>query len=243
MATAGSAVSTSEDKWEEFGKTAKIVKEELSNNVESLTKAMEEVREICNKFYKAFCNKIPSKPEEIKQLQDNLEEKVVKLKEELNKAESEEVTIVFVGRTSSGKSSVINAILRNSRLPTGLLQTTMCRIQVRPTTDEKWSVIKIGCETPLSDQISKTEVKALLSKLTGNSRAEREKFDINSHSVIQVNWPRNLCSLPENIVLIDTPGSNENKDCDQVTLDSCKEADIIVAVMDFRSPSIQDVSE
>lgn len=243
MATAGSAVSTSEDNWEEFGKTAKMVKEELSNNVESLMKAMEEVREICNKFYKAFCNKIPSKPEEIKQLQDNLEEKVVKLKEELNKAESEELTIVFVGRTSSGKSSVINAILRDCRLPTGPLQTTMCRIQVRPTTDEEWSVIKIGCETPLSDQMSKKKVKALLSKLTGNTRAEWKKFDINSHSVIQVNWPRNLCSLPENIVLIDTPGSNENTVCDQVTLDSCKEADIIVAVMDFRSPSVQDVSE
>ena len=241
MATAASAVSTSKKKWDGFKETAKKINE-LRDNIESLTKVMEEVKKVCDQFYKEYKNKIPSQPEEIKRSHDNLEKIVDELKGELEKAVSEDVTIVFVGRTSSGKSSLINALLQDSRLPVDKIQTTMCKIQVRPTADEEWSIVKVGCQEPLTDHKSAEAVKGLLSKMSGKSEtAEREKLRIDSRSVIQVNWPRQLCNLPENIILIDTPGFKENYDGDIVVFDSCKEAEILVAVMDFMSPSMKDV--
>lgn len=234
MATAESAVSRRHG----FEERAKKIKDKWRHNINSLTKVMEEVLELYYGFYEEYYNKIPSVPKEIKQLHDNLMQTEVELKEELKKAVHEDVAIVFVGCTSSGKSSVINALLRDSHLPVDKIQTTMCRIQVRLTADEEWSVVRIGCEEPLPD-MNQEALKALLSKMSGES--ERERLGIDSRSVIQVNWPRRLCSLPENIILIDTPGFKEDDDGDEVVFDSCKEAEILVAVMDCMSPSIRNV--
>ena len=41
--------------------------------------------------------------------------------------------------------------------------------------------------------------------------------------------------------MIDTPGFKEDDDGDEVVFDSCKEAEILVAVMDCMSPSIKNV--
>lgn len=234
MATAESAVSRRHG----FEERAKKIKDKWRHNINSLTKVMEEVLEVYYGFYEEYYNKIPSVPKEIKQLHDNLMQTEVELKEELKKAVHEDVAIVFVGCTSSGKSSVINALLRDSHLPVDKIQTTMCRIQVRLTADEEWSVVRIGCEEPLPD-MNQEALKALLSKMSGES--ERERLGIDSRSVIQVNWPRRLCSLPENIILIDTPSFKEDDDGDEVVFDSCKEAEILVAVMDCMSPSIRNV--
>ena len=238
MAAEKSAVSESENEWDDFKETAEKI-EDLRANIQSLTEAIEEVRGVCNEFSKEYLDKIPREPEEIQMLRDKLKEMVVELKDELKKAVSEDIAIVFVGRTSSGKSSLINALLRESRLPVKKAQTTMCKIQVRPTAETEWSVEMLGCEKPVFSKMSKEDVKALLSKMS--NAAEREKLNIDSHSVIQVNWPRHLCTLPENIVLIDTPGCSESTDGNKVVLDSFKEADILVAVMDFMSPSIEFV--
>ena len=238
MAAEKSAVSESENEWDDFKETAEKI-EDLRANIQSLTEAIEEVRGVCNEFSKEYLDKIPREPEEIQMLRDKLKEMVVELKDELKKAVSEDIAIVFVGRTSSGKSSLINALLRESRLPVKKAQTTMCKIQVRPTAETEWSVEMLGCEKPVFSKMSKEDVKALLSKMS--NAAEREKLNIDSHSVIQVNWPRHLCTLPENIVLIDTPGCSESTDGNKVVLDCCKEADILVGVMDFMSPSIEFV--
>ena len=242
MAAAESAVSESEKKWDGFKETAEKIKGDLRANIQSLTEAIEEVQGVCNEFFKEYHDEFPCKSEEIQTLPDKLNQMVVKLKAELKKALSEDIAIVFVGRTSSGKSSLINALLQDNRLPVKKAQTTMCKIQVRPTANEEWSVVKVGCEKPLSDQMSEEDVKALLSKMSGKGNAaERKKLNIDSQSVIQVNWPRHLCTLPENVVLIDTPGFSESTDGNKVVHDSYKEANILVGVMDFMSPSIKFV--
>ena len=41
--------------------------------------------------------------------------------------------VAFFGRTSNGKSSVINAMLRDSVLPSGMGHTTNCFLQVSRT--------------------------------------------------------------------------------------------------------------
>ena len=242
MTTAESPVSESKKKWDGIVETAEKIKGDLGANIGSLIEAIKEVQGVCSEFYQEYYSKIPCEPEKMKQLHDNLNETVVKLGEELKKTKSKDVAIVFVGPTSSGKSSLINALFRDCFLLVTTIQTTMCKIQVRPTADE-WSVDLVGCEKPLLNQPrGREDVVAFLDKISDMSNsAEREELNIDSHSVIQVKRPYPLCILPKNIVLIDTPGSKVNPAGDVVVLDSCKEADILVAVMDVRSPSMHDV--
>ncbi|RMX44868.1 hypothetical protein pdam_00019996 [Pocillopora damicornis] len=183
MATAGSAVSTIEQNWEEFRETVQKVKGKLINKIQSLTEALQGVKEISDEYYKKYNNEHPFASETTRQPQNDL----VKLKKELRKAVSEDVTIVFVGRTSSGKSSLINALLRDDRLPTGPCTTTMCTFEVRPTPDELWNVIDTGTGTILSKIKDKEEVKKFLDALVDEkTEKEREKQNINCESVIRI---------------------------------------------------------
>ena len=91
--------------------------------------------------------------------------------------------------------------------------------------------------------MNKEGVKEYLDALADDKTVrEREEQNINSESVIQINWPRYLCNLPEDIVLVDTPGLKENDACYRAVANSYKKADLIVAVMDFTSPCIKNVS-
>ena len=242
MATAESPVSESKIKCDGTEETAEKIKGDLGANIGSLIEAIKEVQGVCSEFNQEYYSKIPCELEKMKELPDNLNETVVKLGEELKKAKSKDVAIVFVGLTCSGKSSLINALFRDRFLPVSFVQTTMCKIQVRPTADE-WSVDLVGCEKPLLNHgRGREDVMAFLQKISNVSNsAEREELNIDSHSVIQVKRPYPLCILPKNIVLIDTSGYKENPDGNEVVLDSCKEADILVAVMDVESPSMHDV--
>ena len=238
MATAGSAVSTREQKWDEFRDTVQKVKGELSNKIQSLTEALKEVEEISDECHKKYNNKHLLESETT--TQRDLKQMAFTMKE-LLKAVAEDITIVFVGRTGSGKSSLINALLRDDLLPTGRCFTTMCTFEVRPTPDEMWSVKDTDTETILSKIKDKEEVKKFLDALVNEkTKEEREKQNINCDSVILVNWPRDSGSLPEDIVLVDTPFLEENHH--HFVFNYCKKADMIVAVMDFSAPSLSDVS-
>lgn len=237
MAISGPAVSKSAKSWEEFKK----INSELENYFERLTRATVKAVE---KIYEDYCERyskyLPNASMTTQQVQAELKEMVDGLKGELEKALSKNVNIAFLGRTSGGKSSLINALLRVKRLPVDTLTTTMCTFKVRPTPAKEWSVIEMNRGEDLLNKGNQEEVDKLLSFFTDDDYIEKRKeLNITFESVIQVNWPRNLCNLPENIILIDTPGIEESDDCDQVVIDLCKKADIIVAVMDLTSPSLK----
>ena len=60
----------------------------------------------------------------------------------------------------------------------------------------------------------------------------------------QINWPASKCKkLPRNVILCDTPGFGENDEDMELVTQTCKKADIIVAVMDSMSPSRGRVSK
>lgn len=237
MAISGPAVSKSAKSWEEFKK----INSELENYFERLTRATVKAVE---KIYEDYCERyseyLPNGSMTTQQVQAEFKEMVDGLKGELEKALSKNVNIAFVGRTSGGKSSLINALLRVKRLPVDTLTATMCTFKVRPTPAKEWSVIEMNRGEDLLNKGNQEEVDKLLSLFTDDDYIEKRKeLNITFESVIQVNWPRNLCNLPENIILIDTPGIEESDDCDQVVIDLCKKADIIVAVMDLTSPSLK----
>ena len=71
---------------------------------------------------------LPSLSKDILTKVDKLVGQVLNIREVLGR---QQVKVVFIGRTSSGKSTLINALLGEKVLPTGLGHTTSCFVQVK----------------------------------------------------------------------------------------------------------------
>ena len=225
---------------------------ELTEEVKKLTKSLQEDTEnIANilKDYGEFLNKERATFEaydELSQLSQTLTKVTTDLKNVREKETSKDILIQFVGKTSSGKSSLINALLRESRLPVGFMQTTMCFTTVCCTEKSEWSIEIIGEDGSKEILSVGTEIVCdLLDKMTGPENKQRRKEKgIDRRTILQVNWPLDQCKkLPRNVVLCDTPGLGENDEDDELTTQRGEKADIIVAVMDSMSPSSRTVSK
>ncbi|XP_046850405.1 mitofusin-2-like [Xenia sp. Carnegie-2017] len=132
--------------------------------------------------------------------------------------------VAFFGRTSNGKSTVINALLRDRILPSGIGHTTSCFFSVNGTEVETPYVL-----TPGSDE--KKNIQSL-SQLAHELCQEK----LDPSSLIQVNWPRAKCALLRNdIVLLDSPGIDVSPDLDSWIDNYCLDADVFVLVANSES--------
>lgn len=178
---------------------------------------------------------------------EDIEKGLAKIKEDLQKVQeqaTDKLVIQFVGAVDSGKSSLINALLREDRLPTSAGESTVCSFKIVTTEEEKWS-IQLGEESEKKYGNDFEEIKQLCSQMCNSeNRARREELRITAESVLQVNWPEKLCkTLPVNVVLYDTPGFGETKGVFEIVKESCKTANILVAVMETKTPSLVRISE
>ncbi len=226
--------------WKQFTEVADTVKK-LTTKIQGET---DKIVEICTEYNNHLRDELatPEECKDLSQLTGCLAEIQEDLKHVKEKEASSEILIEFVGATSSGKSSLINALLRERRLPVGFMQTTMCSIKVCTTQQKEWSVTvtdENGEKVALSETNDEMAIKDLLSQMSGRKHSEdRKELGICARSIVQVNWPKHLCEvLPLNVVLFDTPGFGEDDESMEVVTQSCREADIIVAVMDAMSPS------
>lgn len=121
--------------------------------------------------------------------------------------------VAFFGRTSSGKSSVINALLGEAILPTGLGHTTANFVRVQGTKSSEKSIVRDD------EEIDSTSIG-----LSG------------SHP-IDILWPRGRCKLLKNddVVLIDSPGVDVDADFDTWIDEECSDADLFVLVLNAES--------
>ena len=230
----------SDSQWE----TLRIVIQEAEDDRKKLQNVKEDNHELC-KTYLDHLNQDLATPDECKSV-EYVEKQLQKIQEDLERIQKKaygKVVIEFVGATSSGKSTLINAFTREERLPTGFAETTMCLIEIYTTDDEEWSV-KVN-DKMLSDVKDMEGIRDLLTSISQEDvRNERSDLNINEGSVVRVGWPKKRSKkLPENVVLVDSPGYGETENCDQIVKNSCQKADIIVAVMDSMSPSIKHVSK
>lgn len=129
--------------------------------------------------------------------------------------------VVFFGRTSNGKSTVINAMLRQKILPTGIGHTTHCFLQVEGCDSSDQACIF----TPGSEQ-----AQTLESLNTLGSALSDEKLDANC--LVRVMWPKDKCHLlKEDVVFVDSPGIDVTKDLDTWIDQQCLDADVFVLVV------------
>ena len=235
-----------EDEWRKFSG--------LIEEVKKLTKPLQEdtkkIAHILKNYEKILRTEraTPKEYDELSQLSQSLNKVMDDLKNVREKEASKDILIQFVGVTNSGKSSLINALLGERRLPVGFTRGAKCPIKVCITEDSEWSIEKIpekeNKET-LTGQTDDKIVSDLLSKMSGqiNEQLRKEKGK-SLRTIIQLNWPASKCKkLPRNVILCDTPGFGESDEDMELVTQTCKKADVIVAVMDFMSPSRGRVSK
>ncbi|XP_055640131.1 transmembrane GTPase Marf isoform X2 [Toxorhynchites rutilus septentrionalis] len=132
--------------------------------------------------------------------------------------------VAFFGRTSNGKSSVINAMLKDKILPSGIGHTTNCFCQVEGVDGDEAYLVKEGCD----EKLSVTSVKQLANALC------QEK--LSESSMVRIFWPRKHCSLlRDDVVFVDSPGVDVSPNLDDWIDNHCLNADVFVLVLNAES--------
>lgn len=125
---------------------------------------------------------------------ENIDEKLRIWKEDVVKTEC---PIVIAGETSSGKSSMINLILGEKILPTGIGACTsrVCRVKYC----EHYMVSTKDCENKELDTMSFQDSKEMAEQLKFLA-----KTDDKNISYVDIYMPVSL--LQGNVIIVDTPG-------------------------------------
>lgn len=131
--------------------------------------------------------------------------------------------VAFFGRTSNGKSAVINAMLHERILPSAMGHTTSCFCQVEAS-DEAGHV-----------RIEKEEQHLELSSLNDLASAHSPRA-LKPKTLLHVNMPRSRCPLLDyDVVLMDTPGVDVTAQLDDCLDRYCLDADVFILVLNAES--------
>lgn len=132
--------------------------------------------------------------------------------------------VAFFGRTSNGKSSVINAMLKNKILPSGIGHTTNCFCQVEGVDGDEAYLVKEGSD----EKLNVTSVKQLANALCQEKLCES--------SMVRIFWPRKYCSLlRDDVVFVDSPGVDVSPNLNDWIDNHCLNADVFVLVLNSES--------
>uniref|UniRef100_A0A8C1C629 Mitofusin 2 n=1 Tax=Cyprinus carpio carpio TaxID=630221 RepID=A0A8C1C629_CYPCA len=137
--------------------------------------------------------------------------------------------VVFFGRTSNGKSSVINAMLWDKVLPSGIGHTTNCFLRVEGTDGNEAFLLTEG-----SDERKSVKTVNQLA------HALHQDEDLDAGSLVCVMWPKAKCALlRDDLVLVDSPGIDVTTELDSWIDKFCLDADVFVLVANSESTLMQ----
>lgn len=140
-----------------------------------------------------------------------------------------QMKVAFFGRTSNGKSTVINAILHDKVLPTGYGHTTGCFLQIQGNQNEEafLEVHKKGMDVA-SDHQPIQSVKHIANALNENA--------LEYSTLVKIYWPISKCPLLKyDVVLVDSPGVDVEENLDEWIDEHCHDADVFVLVSNAES--------
>uniref|UniRef100_A0A8D3DQA0 Dynamin-type G domain-containing protein n=1 Tax=Scophthalmus maximus TaxID=52904 RepID=A0A8D3DQA0_SCOMX len=137
--------------------------------------------------------------------------------------------VVFFGRTSNGKSSVINAMLCDKVLPSGIGHTTNCFLRVEGTDGNEAFLLTEGSEERKS-----------IKTVNQLAHALHQDEDLDAGSLVCVMWPKAKCALlRDDLVLVDSPGIDVTTELDSWIDKFCLDADVFVLVANSESTLMQ----
>ncbi|KAH0955083.1 hypothetical protein HN011_006102 [Eciton burchellii] len=132
--------------------------------------------------------------------------------------------VAFFGTTSNGKSTVINAMLRNDILPSGIGHTTNCFLQVEASDNgESYLVTEDSTEKQPVQSVGQLAHALCKEKLCHNH-------------LVRIFWPKDKCSLlRDDVVFVDSPGVSVTPNLDEWIDKHCLDADVFVFVLNAES--------
>uniref|UniRef100_A0A673YHR9 Mitofusin 2 n=1 Tax=Salmo trutta TaxID=8032 RepID=A0A673YHR9_SALTR len=131
--------------------------------------------------------------------------------------------------TSNGKSSVINAMLCDKVLPSGIGHTTNCFLQVEGTDGNESFLLTEG-----------SEEKKSIKTVNQLAHALHQDEDLDAGSLVCVMWPKVKCALlRDDLVLVDSPGIDVTTELDSWIDKFCLDADVFVLVANSESTLMQ----
>ncbi|XP_033219058.1 transmembrane GTPase Marf [Belonocnema kinseyi] len=132
--------------------------------------------------------------------------------------------VAFFGRTSNGKSTVINAMLRDKILPSGIGHTTNCFLQVEGSENNESYLVTEG-----SDEKQPVQSVGQL----GHALCKEKLCE--SH-LVRIFWPKDKCLLlRDDVVFVDSPGVDVTPNLDEWIDKHCLDADVFVLVANAES--------
>ncbi|XP_014239321.1 transmembrane GTPase Marf isoform X2 [Cimex lectularius] len=132
--------------------------------------------------------------------------------------------VAFFGRTSNGKSSVINAMLRDKILPSGIGHTTNCFLQVE------------GSENGESYLMTEDSQEKQNVKSVGQLAHALCEEKLSESKLVRIFWPRDKCFLlRDDVVFVDSPGIDVSPNLDEWIDKHCLDADVFVLVANAES--------
>ncbi|KAM9316537.1 LOW QUALITY PROTEIN: mitofusin-1 [Gastrophryne carolinensis] len=109
--------------------------------------------------------------------------------------------VAFFGRTSSGKSTVVNSMLWDKVLPSGIGHTTNCFLSVEGTEGDKAYLMTEG-----------SEEKKSVKTVNQLAHALHMDKDLEVGCLVHVFWPKAKCALlRDDLVLVDSPGTDDTE--------------------------------
>lgn len=134
-------------------------------------------------------------------------------------------------RTSNGKSTVINAMLHDKILPSGIGHTTNCFLQVEGSDNGESYLITEGS----------TEKQPVRSVAQLGHALCKEKL-CESH-LVKIFWPKEKCLLlRDDVIFVDSPGVDVTPNLDEWIDKHCLDADVFVLVANAESTLMVTVS-
>ncbi|CAB0028754.1 unnamed protein product [Trichogramma brassicae] len=132
--------------------------------------------------------------------------------------------VAFFGRTSNGKSTVINAMLRDKILPSGIGHTTNCFLQVEGSDGEEPYLMTEGSDI-------KQPVQSVGQ--LGHALCKEKLCESN---LVRIFWPKSKCLLlRDDVVFVDSPGVDVTPNLDEWIDKHCLDADVFVLVANAES--------
>ncbi|XP_045596500.1 transmembrane GTPase Marf isoform X2 [Procambarus clarkii] len=147
--------------------------------------------------------------------------KVAGIKEVLAR---DHMKVAFFGRTSNGKSSVINAMMGDKILPSGIGHTTNCFLQIEGIDSQEPYLTTEGSS-------EKQNIKGIgqLAHALCNNR-------LGDSTLVRIHWPKTRCPLlRDDVVLVDSPGIDVSESLDDWIDKHCLDADVFVLVANSES--------